>query len=247
MNVPGGARGSEAQGSWGAVRCHVSVPAGVWISIASDRIRAVVRRPRPTSRPVCSVADNEEHASRMLEDMTVSGAEGTGFGMGGPGGGGVAGAGVTGGGGGARAGGGGLGLGLNNTHGSTSSGGPLSPPLSPMYSSPKGVSPRTNILPSFAWGKTMLKHLKRRPPGGPSGPGALRMSHGAAAMRAGAGVGVGDGGGAMAGGAVGGGGGGIGFWGTGGAGVTGIEGDGVFVYPSAMVQVRDVGADVAEQ
>ncbi|CAM9125978.1 unnamed protein product [Chrysoparadoxa australica] len=62
--------------------------------------------------------DDEEHASRMLEEMNVSG------------------------------------------HGGEVN----SPPLSPMYFSPKGLSPRMNILPSFAWGKTMLKHLKRRHP-----------------------------------------------------------------------------------
>ncbi|CAN0425130.1 unnamed protein product, partial [Laminaria digitata] len=63
---------------------------------------------------------------------------------------------------------GGGGVDFNLTQSSTGSL-PLSPPLSPMYNSPKGVSPRTNILPSFAWGKTMLKHLKRRPPGGSAG------------------------------------------------------------------------------
>lgn len=162
----------------------------------------------------------------MMEEMSVSsGAAATvaavGFGNG------AAGVSAS-----ARAGGGGGGFGLNNTYGSAGSGGPLSPPLSPMYSSPKGVSPRTNILPSFAWGKTMLKHLKRRPPGGASAPGAVRMTgHGAGSLRAGAGGGVeaGDGGGGS--------GAGVGGWGAGAMGCAGLDGEGMFVYPPGMVQV----------
>lgn len=171
------------------------------------------------------IADDEEHASRMLEEMSVSGG-------GRSSGGGASAFGSTGGATGAAASGGGAGgAGFNNTQGSTGSN-PLSPPLSPMYSSPKGVSPRTNILPSFAWGKTMLKHLKRRQPAGSAG---LR-SHGAG-MRAG-GVGAASGRGGGAGGGVGnsGGGGGSaggGAWGSG----PGAEGDGGFVYPAGMVQV----------
>lgn len=102
---------------------------------------------------------------------------------------------------------------------------PLSPPLSPMYNSPKGISPRTNILPSFAWGKTMLKHLKRRSPVG----SAMTRSQ-AAAMAAG-GLAREDRGRGR-------GGAGMGTpWGTLSGGL-GVEGDGGFVYPAGMVQVR---------
>lgn len=120
---------------------------------------------------------------------------------------------------------GGVGLGgFGSTQGSAGSH-PLSPPLSPMYNSPKGISPRTNILPSFAWGKTMLKHLKRRSPVGST----MMRSHGAG-MTAG-GLTRGDRG-------KGGGGGGMGApWGTLSGGL-GVEGEGGFVYPAGMVQVR---------
>lgn len=169
--------------------------------------------PRAPYSPVPNT-DDEEHASRLLEEMSVSGAAAAG---------------------------GGLGITITNnnaTLGSTSTavgGGALSPPLSPMYSSPKGVSPRTNILPSFAWGKIMLKHLKRRPPGaGGAGVSAAMRAHGAAtAMHSGA-SGGGVGGGALGGWAGGGVGGlGVGVCGGGGA----VEGDGGFVYPAGMVQV----------
>lgn len=157
----------------------------------------------------------------MLEEMSVSGGGSGGGGGGGPSAFGNSGSGT---GTGAGAASSGSAVGFNNTQGSTGSL-PLSPPLSPMYNSPKGVSPRTNILPSFAWGKTMLKHLKRRPPGG---LGGLRSQAGTG-IRAG---GVGGGGRG-----VGGGGGGGGAWGSSG-GLSGMEGDGGFVYPAGMVQVR---------
>lgn len=124
--------------------------------------------------------------------------------------------------------------GYGNTQGSASSNGIFSPPLSPMYNSPKGVSPRTNILPSFAWGKIMLKHLKRRPPTG-AGSAALRAHGVAVGMRAGAGGVKGRDGAAAAGGA--------GVWAAGvggaraGGGGGGGDGDGGFVYPAGMVQV----------
>lgn len=141
----------------------------------------------------------------MMEEMSVSGAAGPG---------------------GPTSGFGGSPAAFGNTQGSTSSAGALSPPLSPMYSSPKGVSPRTNILPSFAWGKTMLKHLKRRPP---AGSAALR-AHETAAMRASGELGGRGGGGVE--GIVGSGGWAGGLEGAGG----GVEGEGGFVYPAGMVQ-----------
>lgn len=172
----------------------------------------------------------------MLEEMSVSGGGMGGYGVGSASGAGAAAAAAAASG--ARAAGGGGGFCPNATLGSVSSGGQPSPPLSPMYSSPKGVSPRTNILPSFAWGKTMLKHLKRRPPGRASGSGGPRTAHGTGAIQGGAGGGgVGDGSGMNSGGRAGSGAGG-GVWGAGGGGGAGMEGDGTFVYPAGLVQVR---------
>lgn len=207
--------------------------------------------------------DEEEHASRLMEDMKVSGGGAASmFGSTGGGGAsigvsgvsgapdtassaavtaagaaaGTAAAGVTapgapeapgapGASAGASSSNGGAGT-FNLTQGSTGSL-PLSPPLSPMYSSPKGVSPRTNILPSFAWGKTMLKHLKRRPLAGGmgeggGGAGGLRSHDGV--LRGAGGGGRGDGGGG-------------GGWGGSGLLGAGIEGEGGFVYPAGLVQV----------
>jgi hypothetical protein len=97
-----------------------------------------------STNSVFQFTDDEEKASRMLEEMSVSGASlsaagaaSTPGGVGTPGG------------------------NFGGTPGGTPGGGDggVSPPLSPMYFSPKGLSPRTNILPSFAWGKTLFKQL----------------------------------------------------------------------------------------
>jgi DNA-binding transcriptional ArsR family regulator len=75
---------------------------------------------------VFTFTDDEENASRMMEEMTV-------------------------------------GLNVVPSSGAAGPDSLTSPPLSPMYFSPKGLSPRMNILPSFAWGKTVLKHLRKNP------------------------------------------------------------------------------------